>query len=346
MFKITEPFFIAEVGANHQGRLDLALEYITKFAALGASAIKFQVRTNDTLFSREMLEKPYDHPNSFGATYGDHRAVLELSSSDLKRLKERCVEVGVYFICTAFDELAIDRLIDLEVDAIKVSSFDLGNFSFLDKLASTELPVIFSTGGGGWRHIEETYSFFRERAPVTELAILHCVSKYPCKPEELHLGNIFELKNKFQSENTFIGLSDHFNGILSGPIGATFGATIFEKHVTFDRSWKGTDHAFALEPRGFEQFVRDIKRVELMARSGYPEDVGGEPVFSKLGKILTASREIRKGEPLSLDNVVGKICGIVSDGIPVRESHQVLGCSVTEHLSPGDILKWSNLSRE
>ena len=127
---------------------------------------------------------------------------------------------------------------------------------------------------------------------------------------------------------------DHFNGTLSGPIAYMLGARIFEKHVTFNHSWKGTDHNFALEPYGFKKFSRDINRVEKMLNPKSKEDLGKEPVFNKLGKSLIANKLIKKGETLDFENLSGKI--FKENYVPVRESNAFIGRKVNCDIPAGE----------
>lgn len=322
---------IAEVGQNHQGDIALAREYIRVFSSRGADVIKFQRRHLGSLFSSGALARPYDNENSFGSTYGEHREALELSLDDLAELKDSCRRAGVQFAVTAFDEGSLRELLELEVDILKISSFDCGNLPFLSRLAGVNVPIVLSTGGANLEQIRESVQVLGANPDV---AILHCVSRYPTSAEDLNLDQIAVLKSEFPDSP--IGLSDHFGGTLSGPVGYLKGARVFEKHVTLDRSMKGTDHSFALEPRGFELFCRDIDVAATMNRPARPFGLGKEPVFSKLGKSIVAARKLLKGETVTL----GSIRGIIHlEGvIPIRESHSVLGKKMTRDASPGEPL--------
>ena len=325
------PYFIAEVGQNHQGKIENAMRFVEEFASVGAHAVKFQIRDNKTLFSREALDKVYNSENSFGKTYGEHREALELSKAELRKLRERCRELNVDFMCTPFDETSLEALIDLNTDVLKIASFDLGNLPFLEKIARTGLPIVMSTGGGTQFHVTksvETILNFN-----TKLAVLHCESKYPCPAEELNLGVIQELITSYP--NIDIGSSDHFNGTLSGPVAYMLGARVFEKHVTFDRSQKGSDHSFALEKEGFRKFCRDINRVEAMVAVS-KNNRGKEPVFTKLGKSLVALEDIEANEILTSENI-GSI--ILPEQItPVREMCNVLGKRAKNFIKKFDAL--------
>ena len=151
---------------------------------------------------------------------------------------------------------------------------------FLQRVSAAKKPIFISTGGGQQQHISNSVELLSKNG--AQLAILHCVSEYPCSYDRLNLEKISTLRKNFP--DCTIGLSDHFNGILSGPIAYMMGARVFEKHVTLNRSWKGTDHSFALEAEGFRKFVRDTMRVDKMLTEPSNNTIGYEPVFKKLGK--------------------------------------------------------------
>ena len=314
-----EPYVIAEVGQNHQGELDKALEFIKIFAYEGANAVKFQTRNNKYLFADEAYNKQYDSDNAFEKTYGAHREKLELDIDWLPIIKEECKKQGVDFMSTPFDEPSLDLLEDIGVDIIKVASFDLGNLPFIRKIALTKKPIVMSIGGG---LIDQIRSSVEEILKIhNDLALLHCVSEYPCEFDRLGLGNIGDLINEFPL--CTIGSSDHFNGTLSGPIAYMQGARVFEKHVTLNRAWKGTDHSFALEPEGFRKFTRDIKRVRHMLPPKPADDLGNEYVFQKLGKSLISTKDIKAGDVISIENLSGKIFN--EQHLPVRNSNLIIG---------------------
>lgn len=330
------PFFIAEVGANHQGDLELAKRYIRTFAQAGASAIKFQKRDNITLFAKSAFDKPYNSNNSFGRTYGEHRQYLELELYQLEELKDECKNQGVYFMCTAFDEVSANGLIDIGVDILKVASFDIGNISFLEHLAATAKPLVLSTGGGSMPHI--TASVEAVGKYHSNVAVLHCVSKYPCEFSELRLTKISRLRETFP--DITIGLSDHFNGILSGPVGYLEGARIFEKHVTLNRAWKGSDHSFALEPDGYSKFVRDTLRVSDMGLADDDEALGTEEIFARLGKSLVITRDKLEGSMIESADLSGKV--FEDPGIPVRESVNLIGKKIALDIKKGTKITWNH----
>ncbi len=338
MFDKNKSFVIAEVGQNHQGDLDKAREFIRIFAFEGADAIKFQTRNNKYLFSKEAYEAPYNSENAFAESYGAHRERLELKPEWLKILKEDCIKYGVKFMSTPFDEPSLEVLHDIDVDILKVASFDLGNLPFINRIGKLKKPVVISVGGGNIEQIRSSINLLLEHHD--QIAILHCVSEYPCEYNRLGLNNIELLTQKFP--NCVIGLSDHFNGTLSGPVAYLKGARVFEKHVTLNRAWKGTDHSFALEPEGFRKFVRDIKRVPHMLPPKPVDDLGNEPVFKKLGKSLVAYVDIKTGDEITINLISGRIFN--NQYIPVRESNRIIGRIAKNDIKKGEPITFENIN--
>lgn len=333
-----EPFIIAEVGQNHQGDLETAREYIRVFAAAGADAVKFQTRDNRYLFSQDAYEAPYESENAFAETYGAHREKLELPPESLPVIKADCAEHGVKFMSTPFDEPSLDVLQRVDVDVLKIASFDLGNLPLIHRIARSGKPVVISIGGGKADQIRSSVQTLLDEG--AEVAILHCVSEYPCEYNRLGLDNIEVLLREFPE--CAVGLSDHFNGTLSGPVAYLKGARVFEKHVTLNRAWRGTDHSFALEAEGFRKFVRDIRRVRHMMPPKPADDLGQEFVFKKLGKSLIARKDIPAGETLSLDSLSGRI--FRTQHIPVRESNRVLGRRALRDIKQGEPVQFADLA--
>ncbi len=341
MFKETckngDPFVIAEVGQNHQGDLECAREYIRIFAFEGADAIKFQTRNNQYLFSKEAYEAPYASENAFAETYGAHREKLELKPEWLPILKADCIKHGVKFMSTPFDEPSLELLRDIDVDILKIASFDLGNLPFINRIGKMNKPVVMSVGGGKFDQIRSSVEVLLGHHD--QIAVLHCVSEYPCEYNRLGLSNIQKLIEAFPQ--CTIGSSDHFNGTLSGPVAYLNGARVFEKHVTLNRAWKGTDHSFALEPEGFRKFARDINRVRHMLPPKSEEDLGNEFVFKKLGKSLIAYDDIQVGEKITLEKLSGRI--FQTKYIPVRESNKVIGGIAKRTIFRDEIIRFEDI---
>lgn len=324
-------YIIAEVGQNHQGDFEIASRYVEELSRTGVDAVKFQMRDNAYLFSAQQLEKEYNSPTAFASTYGAHRQALELDLDEIKKLRDLCVKFEVDFLCTPFDEPSLHNLFQMGNRVVKVSSFDFGNLPFLQKIIDKNVHFIMSTGGTDDITLEDAMAELLKI--TTNFSLLHCVSQYPCDASMVNLGRISDLKDKYPQIT--IGLSDHYNGLITGPLGYLAGARIFEKHVTFNRAWKGTDHPFALTIDGMRKFVRDINRASEMLVSPDAYKYGEEQVFKKLGKTFIASEDINRGDMFTIHNVRGRIVG---EGIPVRNASKLLKRMSKCNYKAGDII--------
>jgi len=289
-------YVIAEIGHNHQGSLEKARLMIETAARCGVNAVKFQKRSNRSLYTREMYDRPYDHENSFGATYGEHREKLEFGLTEYRELKDCAEAQGVEFMCTAFDLESLDFVDTLGVTSFKFASGDLTNIPLLTAAAARNKPIFLSTGAASLEEIRIAYGAIRRHHD--QLCLLHCVCEYPAEYANLNLNIIKTLRREFP--DVLIGYSGHDNGILAPVIAYSMGAVVVEKHFTLNRSLKGTDHRFSLEPEGLRKQVRDLRRLDVML--GEEEKVMREyeaAARQKMGKSLYASRNLPAGHVLT-----------------------------------------------
>lgn len=278
------PYVIAEIGNNHGGSVFAAKDLIRKAAQCGVSAVKLQCRTNRTLYSQELLDKPYENEHSFGPTYGAHRAALEFNLSALSVTQCTALESGVHWFATAFDEVSADKLMQLHVPAIKLASGALTDVALQEHVAQLDIPIILSTGGGTEQDIDRAVQTITKYH--TKLALLYCVASYPTQPKDANLRCILTLRNRYP--DTVIGYSSHFPGLMWSLIAYAFGASIIEQHFTLDRSLKGTDHAFSLEPKGMETLCEDLKKLHIGLGDGVKRFLECERApISKMRRVKT-----------------------------------------------------------
>ena len=230
-------YVIAEVGHNHQGSLVKAIEFLDAAKQCGVDAVKLQKRHNRTLFTRAMYEQPYDHENSFGKTYGEHREALELSDKDWFELMHQARERGLTLFGTTFDLPSADFLAELGAPAFKIASADLVNTPLLRRVASYGKPIFLSTGGGAIDDVERAVDAILPVNP--ELCLMQCTAAYPAEAEDLNLRVITTFRERFP--DLVIGLSDHQDGYTMSLLGYALGAQVIEKHFTLSHGWKGTD---------------------------------------------------------------------------------------------------------
>jgi sialic acid synthase len=323
-------FVIAEIGHNHQGDVEKCKDLFRVAKECGVDAVKLQKRDNRALYTRAMYEKPYDNENSFGATYGEHREALEFGRDEYLELQRYCRELQVTFFATAFDIPSADFLARLDMPAYKIASGDLKTTRLLRHVAEYGKPMIVSTGGATMEDIVRAYDTI---APINpQLCFLQCTAAYPASPDELNLKVITTLRSRFPE--LVVGLSDHENGIAMAVAAYVLGARVVEKHFTLNHTWKGTDHAFSLEPIGMRKLVRDLRRTRVALGTGLKCPLPSErgPLL-KMTKKLVASRPLPVGHVLTADDVAMKSPG---DGTSPHLADQVIGMTLTRPLQPDD----------
>jgi N-acetylneuraminate synthase/sialic acid synthase len=331
-------YVIAEIGHNHQGQLDTAKEMFKVAKECGADAVKLQKRDNRSLFTKEGYDKPYENPNSYGATYGEHREFLEFGFIEYKELKDYAEEIGITMFSTAFDFASADFLEKLDLPVYKIASGDLKNIPLLTHIAEFQKPMIVSTGGATMEDVNRAYDAIM---PVNQqLSFLQCTAGYPAKFEELNLNVITTFRERFP--NTTIGLSSHDNGIAMAVAAYMLGARIVEKHFTLNHTWKGTDHAFSLEPIGFRKLVRDLQRTKNAMGDGikktYPSEVN--PI-TKMGKKLVAARDLEAGCTIRREDIAIKSPG---DGLQPYEMDKVIGRVTRQELKQDEDITFESLN--
>ena len=332
-------YVIAEIGHNHQGSLDKARELFREAKLAGAHAVKLQKRDNRGLYTRAAYNKPYDNENSFGSTYGEHREFLEFGLREYRALQAYAAELGVDFFSTAFDLASADFLHALNVPAYKIASGDLKSVPLLRHVASFGKPLVVSTGGALLDDVRRAYDTIM---PINQqLAILQCTAGYPAAFEELDLGVISTFRERFP--DAVIGFSSHDNGIAMPVAAYMLGARIVEKHFTLNRTSKGTDHAFSLEPVGLRKMVRDLERTHKALGNGVKKIYDSEraPIV-KMSKSLVVARDLPSGHVLGPGDIVMKSPG---GGIPPYELDNVLGRVTLRPLMEDDFLTFEVLSK-
>jgi len=333
----SECFVIAEIGHNHQGSLAQARDLFRAAKDCGVDAVKLQKRSNRTLYTRAMYQSPYDNENSFGLTYGEHREALELGWEAYLELQRYAAEIGVAFFATPFDIESADLLAKLDVPAYKIASGDLTNLPLVCHVAAFGKPVIVSTGGASMDDVERTYDAVMAINP--QLCLMQCTASYPAEPEDMNLRVISTYRERFP--DVVVGLSDHQNGIAMADVAYILGARVIEKHFTLNRAWKGTDHAYSLEPAGMRKLVRDLRRVRVALGTGIKQSLPTEkkPLY-KMGKKLVAARELEEGHVLTADDVAIKS---PNDGLPPYELSAVLGRALRRPLAEDDSIAFEDL---
>jgi N-acetylneuraminate synthase/sialic acid synthase len=330
-------FIIAEIGHNHQGSLEQAKQLFRAAHECGVDAVKLQKRDNRTLYTRALYEMPYDNRNSFGATYGEHRTALEFGREEYQELVRYARELGLFFFATAFDIPSADFLAELDMPAFKIASGDLLNTPLQRHIARLGRPILLSTGGGTLADVERAVDAILPLNP--QLGLLQCTAAYPVEPGDMNLRVISTYRERFP--DLVVGLSDHQSGIAMAVVAYTLGARVIEKHFTLNRAWKGTDHAFSLEPVGLRKLVRDLRRARAALGDGVKRrlEIEHRPLY-KMAKQLVAARDLPSGHILTADDVAIKS---PDDGLPPYELERLLGRRLRRSLQADEALAFADL---
>lgn len=336
-------YIIGEIGQNHNGSVEIAnliVDLVSrpiKEEAFGLNlkpmnAIKMTKRDLTEELSDSQMNKLYDSPNSFGRTYGEHRAFLELSNEEHYEVYKHTKSLGLDFIETLCAIGCLSMLKLFTPDKLKVASRDLTNLPLLEALAETEIPIILSTGMAGKKELDDALNVITKYH--NNISILHCVSQYPTHPSNLNLRTISYLKKHYPEYK--IGFSDHTIGI-SAPIAAVgMGAEIIEKHVTIDRRMKGTDQAGSLGPDGVNRMVRDIRYTEMgLGIEDLYIDSSVASSKIKLERSIATKRIMNVGEEIKLEDLHMLSPG---DGFKWEEVYKIVGKKIKHKIPANEII--------
>ena len=270
-------FVIAEIGINHNGSLDTAKKLIDAAVDCGCDAVKFQKRTVDVVYTKEELAKPRENP--FGPTNGDLKRGLEFGEKEYKEIDRYCKEKGILWFASCWDEGSVDFMAKFNPPCFKIASASLTDDNLLRHHRKFKKPVILSTGMSEMKQIEHAV----EVLGLDSLALMHCTSTYPSKPEELNLTCLDTLIDRFEVP---VGYSGHEVGLGPSFAAAAMGACMVERHLTLDRAMWGTDQAASMEPQGMRKLVEYIRELELAKGDGVKKVYESEkPIIAKLRRV-------------------------------------------------------------
>jgi N-acetylneuraminate synthase len=326
------PLVIAEVSANHLGRIDRALETIEAAAACGAHAIKIQTYTADTITIDHdgpgfRIEEGLWKGRTLHALYREAETPFEWHEA----LFARAAELGVPIFSTPFDYTAVDLLESLGAPAYKIASFEVTDLPLIARVAQTGKPIILSTGMANLAEIHDAVRTAREHGN-TGLALLHCLSSYPAPIEEADLRTVPHLGESFSA---IPGLSDHTPGTACAVAAVALGARVIEKHFTLSRADGGPDSAFSLEPDEMTRLVEDCTAAfQALGRVRY-DLAGCERGSVTYRRSLYIVKDIGAGEVLTPDHVRSIRPG---HGLAPKWYGEVIGRPATRALKRGEPL--------
>ncbi len=351
-------YIIAEAGVNHNGSVDMALDLVDAAAHAGVDAVKFQTFKAKKLVQKDAPKAAYQKKTT-GADESQFEMLrrLELSEKDHQKIQAACIDQGIDFLSTPFDEASLFFLAhNLGLKKIKLGSGEVTNAPLLLKVARENLAVILSTGMSllgeiemalgclafgylGLEHPSQeafaaAYSDKKAQALLKEkVTILHCTSEYPAPLEDVNLKCLGMMKRAF---GLSVGYSDHTQGIWIPVAAVALGATLVEKHFTLDKNLLGPDHKASIEPDEMALMVQAIRSVELALGDGVKSIAPSEKANRQIArKSLAFSRELQAGTILEEDHLTSLRPGT---GVSPMALWDVVGQTIEKNVKAGELL--------
>ncbi len=331
-------YVIGEIGSNHNRDIDTACKLIKLAKDAGCNAVKLQSYTADGLYSiyaprisqMDGISKPNETPHELikrvQMPVGWHRP-----------LKKYADEIGIALCSTPFDESMVDILEDIDIPFYKIASFEITHYPLLKLVAQTGKPVILSTGNSDMADVREAVRVLKKNG-CREIALLHCVSNYPAREEDMNLRCIPLLAKEFHLVS---GLSDHTEDPLSSIVAVALGASIIEKHITLDKSYPGPDHPFALNPEDLHKLIQMIRRTENVLGVPLKRMQPSETENHRIGRrSIVAKVDIRRGARLTEEMLILKRPGL---GLHPKYLARVVGCRATRDIRRDEWVKKDDL---
>lgn len=327
-------WIMAEIGVNHDGDPERAKDLVQAAARAGADAVKFQIFSADRLLSQDAELASYQQGQAASA----HELLkgLELSPADFQPIRKLARQLGLAFVLTPFSPEDTTALAELEVDAVKIASPDAVNPLLLRAAVKLERPMIVSTGTCDLHELEPVVALLRAHAPGG--ALLHCVSAYPTPLEEAALGGIGALRDRFELP---VGYSDHTRQTFTGAWAVAAGACVLEKHLTWDISAAGPDHAASLNPQELADYVALVRQVEGALGPRLKTVSPREADVRRVSRQSLCVRvDLPQGHRLREEDLTARRPGT---GVPAAQIERVVGRTLRRELAAGALLQPDDL---
>lgn len=327
-------YIIAEMSANHAGKIEIARDIIYAAKEAGADCIKLQTYTPDTMTLNSnkeyfKIKKGTWKGESLYSLYEKAYTPWEWHAE----LKEEAEKIGLDFFSTPYERSSVDFLEELGVDFYKVASYEVTDIPLLKYIAAKGKPMIISTGMASLGEIEETVKAVRSQGN-NQFVLLKCSSAYPAIPEDMNLKTIKHLKETF---NVPVGLSDHSMGSIGAVTAVAMGAKVIEKHLCLSREIENPDASFSMEPAEFKKMVEDVRQAEQAIGTVSYELSSKEQESSVFRRSIFVVKDIKAGEEFSEDNL-----RIIRPGYGLKPKYfpQVLGRKAAKDIEQGTPLDW------
>lgn len=335
--KTSPVYIIAEMSANHNNDINTAKEIMYAAKQAGADCIKLQTYSAETI----TLKSNKDHFKISGGLW-DGYTLFDLYKEAstpwewFKELKELADDIGIDFLSTPFDETAVDLLEEIGVDFYKIASFELIHTPLVEYIASKKKPIIMSTGMSTLEEIDHAVNAIKQYHD--DIVILRCVSAYPASFEDMHLSNLDDMRERYQS---IVGLSDHSIDNLSVIAAVAKGAKVIEKHFCLDKSIKTADVEFSLDPTEFKEMVTIVRNTEKALGNVSYGPSASEKSNLVFRRSVFVCEDIKKGEMFTEENIK-----VLRPGYGIAPMHykETIGKKAEKDLEKGEPLKWEDIN--
>lgn len=330
---------IVEIAQAHDGSLGILHSYIDALAETGIQTIKFQTHLAEAESSEyETFRVPFSFVDKSRKEYWKR---MEFSISQWKEIKQHCEQKNLEFLSTPFCIAAVEILEELQVKRYKIGSGSISDLLLIDKIASTGKPIILSSGMSDWAEIECAITYIKKYH--SQISIMQCTTAYPCPPEDLGLGLIPEMKNRF---NLPVGFSDHSGSIFAGISAVALGAELLEFHAVFDKRSFGPDAKASLTMDEIKQLVEAVTFTEkAILDGGLKKNSNRFTTLKNLfGQSLSVNKDLRKGAVLGKVDLESKKPS--GHGIPSNQFEELIGKELIRDISKYEFINWSDVKQE
>jgi N,N'-diacetyllegionaminate synthase len=321
---------IAEIGVNHDGNFSLACNLVDQLATSAIDVIKFQSFSAADLVTDYGQTADYQRIGKFqDSSQYEMLSKLEFTLSEFGDLKQRCDHLNMEFMSTPFSIQWLDSLVGLGMRRIKIPSGEVTNIPYLEYAGHVGLPVIMSTGMCNLLEVKNAMEALQSSGlNLTDITLLHCTSNYPAKIEDANLRSITTLQSEFGCK---VGYSDHSESMLAACVAVTLGATMIERHVTYDCDADGPDHRSSLDLSQFSNYVASIRETEcLLGRSDKEPAIREHETSVVARKSIVAARNLSAGTVISADMLAYKRPG---SGLSPSMYKELIGRTLITDLS-------------
>ena len=330
-------FIIAELGVNHDGSANKAIELVKIAANCGASAVKLQIFRAATLLHASAPLAEYQKAQvggESGESASDMLRKYELSTDELRRIVKTIRDFKMVPIATPFSPQDVETCEMLRLPAIKIASPDIVNYLLLQRAAQTGKPLLLSTGAADLDEIDQAVRWMEDWNCC--FSLLHCISAYPTPASQANLCWIGELAQRYRAP---IGFSDHTTETFAGALAVSAGADIIERHLTYDRNARGPDHAASSDPTQFERYVRMIREADALRGLPGKQVLEIEQDVRNLSRqSLVVRRTIKRGQIILEQDLTTQRPG---SGIPPARLMEIVGRPAIQLIPAGAMLDWN-----